>query len=46
MAKLCDHRVQDLEGAVDKMRQQQDLLQRRLKEEQENKIKLEVHILT
>lgn len=36
-------RIQELEVAVERMRQQQDQLQRRLKEEQDRKTKLEVN---
>ena len=34
--------MQDLESAVDKMRQQQEFLQKKLKDEQDKKVKLEV----
>ena len=38
-------RIQSLELAVEKMRQQQDQLQRRLKGEMERKVKLEVRLV-
>ena len=40
---VYNFRIGDLELAIDKMRQQQDTLQKRLKEEVERKTKLEVN---
>lgn len=39
-------RIQDLELAVDRMKQQQEVLHKKLKDETEQKIKLEVRIET
>jgi len=43
---LVSHRIGDLELAVDRMKQQQENLHKRLKDESDRKVKLEVRNAT